>query len=463
MSSAALLSDVVRGGGTEGLAAVEQAAPADADGPGRAGLGAGALGHPAARDEAAVLGAAGLTQVARDVGGDAGAAGDAVCRKRAAARAGRRVGRGRRLAAALCAAALLPPAPCGGRGRALAGEDGGPPARSEVPAPRGRVNHGPGLAYLPSGELLLCWYSAPAEADAGARILCSRSADRGAGWSDPRVAVGPGDAAVGAREANKSLGNVVLFADPGHQRLWMVHGVIQRWRVPVLGDLCRTWRCGRVDVRVSADAGRGWSAAARLDDGVGALPRAGLLRHPGLGALLPLYREGEETSHVRQVEFGPAGLRLGPPLVVPARGVIQPSLVLQRDGRVRAFLRDTAAVAVRTAVLDPRSGRWGEAVATSLPNPGSAVDAFADDDGRFVVVHNPSRRDRRALRLASSRDGIRFTPGCDLVAEGREGEVAYPTAVRAPDGAWHVAYSAHAKARIHHVRFGADWLRGCLG
>ena len=361
--------------------------------------------------------------------------------------------------ATLAAAALLSPCPA-----VSADGDGGTLARSELPAPPGRVNHGPGLAELPTGELLLCWYSGRSEAGTDVRILCSRSAERGAGgWSLPEVAVGPDDKAAAAQAANKSLGNVVLFADARHGRLWMVHGVIQRWEVPVLGNLCRTWRCGRVDVRVSADGGRSWSAATRLDDQAGALPRAGMLPHPELGALLPLYLEGERTSYVRQVEPGATGLRLGPPLFIPTRGVIQPSLVLQGDGRVRAYLRDTAALAVRTAVLDPATGRWSEAVVTDLPNPGSAVDAFTDGRGRFVVVHNPSTRDRRALRLASSRDGTRFVSGCDLVPEGEEGEVAYPTALRTADGFWHVAYSAQGKTRIRHLRFGPDWLARCLG
>jgi predicted neuraminidase len=365
--------------------------------------------------------------------------------------------------AALAGAALLL---TWGGAEASAGAGGSDSlARAEMAAPPGRVNHAPGLVELPAGALRVCWYSASSEAGADARILCARSPDRGASWRAPEEAVGPGDRAAGAREPNKSLGNVVLAAAgaPGSGQVWMIHGVIQRWHVPVFGNLCLNWRCGRVDVRVSGDGGQSWSAAARLDDQIGALPRAGVVRHPELGHLLPLYLEGEEASYVRQVEFGAGGgVRLGPALVIPTRGVIQPSLVLQRDGRVRAFLRDTAAVAVRTAVLDPRTRRWGEAVATNLANPGAAIEAFADDGGRFVVVHNPSRRDRRALRLASSWDGTHFVAGCDLVREGEQGEVAYPAAIRARDGAWHVVYSGHAKTTIRHVRFGADWLRRCL-
>ncbi len=334
--------------------------------------------------------------------------------------------------------------------------------RSELPAPLRQVNHAPGLTELPTGALLLCWYSGSSEANPDTRILCSRSTDRGATWSVPAVAVGAGERAAGAREVNKSLGNVVLFADARHDRLWMIHGVIQRWDLPILGNLCLSWRCGRVDVRMSADGGHSWSAATRLDDQTGALPRASVLWHPQLGGFLPLYLEAEQTSYVRQVEFGAARLRLGPPLRIPTSGVIQPVLVFQRDGRVRAFLRDVAGIAVRTAVLNRQLGRWSEAVTTNLPNPNSAVEAFTDDWGRFVVIHNPSTRKRRTLRLASSEDGVHFTSGCDLVPEGQEGEVAYPTAVRRSDGTWFVAYSADAKTRVHLVRFGPDWLKRCL-
>ncbi len=72
-----------RGCGEEGLVAVEQAAPADAHGTEGAEVGVGTLDHPTPRHEAAVLGAARLARVARDVGRetegrDAGAEGRVV-------------------------------------------------------------------------------------------------------------------------------------------------------------------------------------------------------------------------------------------------------------------------------------------------------------------------------------------------------------------------------------------------
>ncbi len=332
--------------------------------------------------------------------------------------------------------------------------------RSEVPAPAGRTNHAPGLVETAPGRLLLCWYSGTAEAHPDTRILCSDSADNGIAWTPPRVAVRPGDRAAGAREPNKSLGNVVLFAE-SPARIWMIHGVIQRWDTAV-GNLCRTWRCGRVDARLSVDGGHSWGLATRLDDTVGALPRAPPLAHPALGLLLPLYLEAEQRSYVRAVTIEGDRLHAGPAMPVPGIGAIQPALTLQADGGVRAFLRDSHARSVQVAVLDPATRRWGEAAPTNLPNPDSAVAALTDDAGRFVLIYNPSHRNRRTLRLAASRDGVAFAPGCDLVPEAAEGDVAYPTVIRARDGMWHVAYSSGGKHGIRHAAFGAAWLRGCV-
>jgi hypothetical protein len=98
---------VRRGGGEEGSVAVGQAAPAGADAAESAQVGVGTLDRPAARHEAAVLGAARLARVARDVGreavrGDAGAEGGvvegAVGREHARARVGRHAQDGQRLA-----------------------------------------------------------------------------------------------------------------------------------------------------------------------------------------------------------------------------------------------------------------------------------------------------------------------------------------------------------------------------
>jgi hypothetical protein len=336
---------------------------------------------------------------------------------------------------------------------------------SRLPAPTGRVNHAPGIVELPSGRLLVCWYSGTTEANADTVILCAASTDSGATWSPPTRAAGPGERAIGAAEANKSLGNVALYEDTA-ARLWMIHGVIQRWTVPLLGNLCLNWSCGRVDARLSLDEGRTWSAAVRFDNQPGALPRAKPLHHPTLGDLVPLYLEAPQTAHLRALDL--AALRPGDVpasrlLPIPGHGTIQPSLVLLPGGEVRVFLRDSARTAIRTAVLDPATGAWTPPEPTDLPNPDSGLDAFTGDDGDIVVIHNPSTANRHSLALAASRDGVHFPRRCALVPAGAEGDVAYPAVIRARDGTWHIAYSARDKTEIRHIRLDAAWLRGCLG
>src|SRR5579871_1783068 len=126
--------------------------------------------------------------------------------------------------------------------------------RAEIPAPAAGENHGAAIAELPSGALLACWYSGDHEEDLSVRILCSSGASDGSSWSAPWTAVAPGDQAAGATAPNKSIGNVTLTVTPDG-RVWMVHGVIQMKLLPLVGNVCKNWACGRIDARVSVDEG----------------------------------------------------------------------------------------------------------------------------------------------------------------------------------------------------------------
>jgi predicted neuraminidase len=332
--------------------------------------------------------------------------------------------------------------------------------RAEIPAPAVGENHGAALAELASGALLVCWYSGAHEEDVSVRILCSRGTSDGAAWSAPWTAVAPGGRAIGAAAPNKSLGNVTLTVTPDG-RVWMVHGVIQSRPLPLVGNICKNWVCGRIDARVSADEGRTWATARRLVDLGGALPRSELKPVAG-GYLLPFYLEGAQQSVVGEVTLsgGAAALRA----VWPLAGwkLIQPALVRQADGRFRVFFRDQQRRGVYVALFDAASGAWSAPARTNLPNPGAAVDAFDDGAARYVLIYNPSNATRDLLALARSADGLHFQAGCTLSLPGTEAIAAYPSVIRGRDGAWRVVYSANAKGRIKFVRFGSDWLEECF-
>jgi predicted neuraminidase len=332
--------------------------------------------------------------------------------------------------------------------------------RAEVPSPTGQENHGAAIAELASGALLVCWYSGAHEEDRSVRIVCAKGSNDGASWSEPWTAVAPGDRATGAAGPDKSLGNVTLTVTPDG-RVWMIHGVIQSRVWPLIGEVCRNWACGRIDARVSSDEGRTWSEATRLIDVPGALPRSELKPMAG-DYLAPTYEETPQRSAIAKVDLSGDAARLVDYWPLAGWKLIQPALVRQTDGRFRVFFRDQQRRGVYAGLFDPRTDSWSDIVRTNLPNPASAVDAFDDGQGRYVLIYNPSSRARDVLALARSTDGAHFTPGCALSVPEVEAPAAYPSIIRGRDGAWRAVYSSNAKGRIRFVRFTSGWLNACF-
>lgn len=326
-----------------------------------------------------------------------------------------------------------------------------------LPAPAG-INHGAGLLSLGRGRLLACWYSGRSEGGRDAAILCARSSDDGGSWASPSPVSHPGARAAGAPRPAKSVGNVAL-ARGGRGRIVMISGEIQSRRV--LGvETCRTWRCGRIDFRVSTDDGASWSSPTRLDDRPGALPRAKPVHAAGAD-LVPVYQEAGRTSVLRldlsRLEPGQRPRTEVQPVPAPAP-LIQPALV-EVGGRLFAFLRDPRRRFVFVSRWE--GGRWTSAAPTTLENPGSVVEAFADARGRLIAVYNPGRTDRRTLRLSASTDGVSFAPGCDLVPKDSAGDAAYPSVAQTGSGRWGLVFSIQAKRRIAFMGLDQTFLDAC--
>jgi predicted neuraminidase len=93
--------------------------------------------------------------------------------------------------------------------------------------------------------------------------------------------------------------------------------------------------------------------------------------------------------------------------------------------------------------------------ATSLPNPDSGLDAVALEDGRAILVYNPSRRARTPLCVAVSVDGDVWRDS--LVLEDGPGEYSYPAVIQAEDGAIHITYTWNRR-RIRHASLAPDEL-----
>ena len=210
-------------------------------------------------------------------------------------------------------------------------------------------------------------------------------------------------------------------------------------------------------LRTSTDAGRTWSDARRLPDGIlGPIKNKPVQLADGT-IVSPTSTESESEPSRWQVHFerssdgGKTWTATTPLNDGTTIAAIQPS-ILFRNGR-----GDDALLAVgRTRqgkIFSTTSDDGGRTWSTlslidSLPNPNAGIDAVTLADGRQLLVYNPGTRGRTPLAVAVSRDGRAWTKV--LVLEDQPGEYSYPAVIQTSDGRVHVTYT-WKRQRVKHV------------
>jgi predicted neuraminidase len=293
------------------------------------------------------------------------------------------------------------------------------------------------------GGLVAAWFGGTAEGRPDVGIWLSRR--DGPDWSAP-VEVADGSQPDGKRHP---CWNPVLFQPP-------TGPLVLFYKV---GPNPREW-WGLV--RTSFDRGRTWSAAIRLPLGILGPIRAKPVTMDDGGMLA-----GSSTEHegwiVHMERFAasagaggwtPAALAsaaawrsTGPLNDRGEFAAIQPTILVHSPTQVQILCRSRQGVITESWSGD--SGRsWSRMKPTALPNPSAGIDAVRLADGRFLLVYNPTTRDRRKLEIAVSEDGKAWRRG--LVLEDAEGEYSYPALIQARDGRVHATYT-WKRQRIKHV------------
>jgi len=136
--------------------------------------------------------------------------------------------------------------------------------------------------------------------------------------------------------------------------------------------------------------------------------------------------------------------------------VIQPTLLLQPDGRIQALCRSNQN-RIMESWSDDDGSSWSALQATEILNPNSGIDALTQKSGMHLLVYNPAvagkewSEGRNHLMVAWSFDGI-IWGDLKLLVDETSGEYSYPAIIQTADGAIHISFT-HQRTKIRHIAF----------
>ena len=280
------------------------------------------------------------------------------------------------------------------------------------------------------GSLIAAWFGGTKEKDPDVGIWVARHE---AGKWTPPVEVANGVQGDGKRHP---CWNPVLF-QPKTGPLLLFYKV---------GPSPSTW-WGML--RTSDDAGKTWSSATRLPDGILGPIKNKPVQLANGDILSPTSSEhdGWRVHFERSHDLGKTWEKTAPVNDGKEFGAIQPSILFHGADRLGAVGR-TKQGKVFQVWSEDGGKTWGKLGATSLPNPNSGTDAVTLKDGRHLLVYNHTAKGRSPLNVAVSKDGKDWQAA--LVLESEPGEYSYPAVIQTADGLVHATYT-WKRQRVRHV------------
>jgi predicted neuraminidase len=301
--------------------------------------------------------------------------------------------------------------------------------------------HASTLVETPYG-IAAAWFGGSHEKNPDVEIYFSRKKE--SGWTAP-VSI-----ANGIQHASKRYPcwNPVLFQVPGGQLILFYK---------VGPDPSHWWG----EMKESFDGGLNWSASKRLpEDILGPVKNKPVLMPDGR-LLCPSSKETEIGDEDRwQVfveqtsDFGKTWSISEPLNDGVKTNAIQPSILTYPDGRLQMLCRSKENRLMSFWSTD-KGESWSEVELSNIPNPNSGTDAVTLEDGRQLLVYNPTEKyegkwggPRSPLSVAISKDGKNWEKVTDL--ETSAGEYSYPAVIQSSDGTIHITYT-YQRSKIKYV------------
>ncbi|MBK8946221.1 MAG: exo-alpha-sialidase [Ignavibacteriae bacterium] len=133
-------------------------------------------------------------------------------------------------------------------------------------------------------------------------------------------------------------------------------------------------------------------------------------------------------------------------------GAIQPTILIHPNNKLQ-LLNRTENEVISNVWSNDNGKTWGKMTSLNLPNPNSGIDAITLNDGRHLLVYNPTKKNwgnRVPLSVAISKDGINWEKVLDLENESdkensEKDEYSYPSVIQSEDGLVHIVYTWNRK------------------
>ncbi|KAL5473018.1 hypothetical protein EMCRGX_G027458 [Ephydatia muelleri] len=303
-------------------------------------------------------------------------------------------------------------------------------------------NHASFLEILPSGDLILAWFSGDGEGTSNCSIVVTKLLEGSELW--------PEAIAVSWR-VGFSNQNPVLFRDSKSGLLYLFHS-----QQPASGgeELAHIW------MLYSADEGVTWSTPTLLFSENGIFDRNRIILSLTGSWVYPMYYS-LDTDY--SAMFITANQEVWSKYTVQGSDyLIQPSVIRPQSSQpyLLAFFRDERQGFIYNSTSTDDGVTWSTPSPTNLPNNDAAIQATVLKSGNIALVFNPTHDERYPIRIALSMDQGKTWPYYRDIDTGLPGcELSYPSILQSPDGYIHVSYT-YNRQTIKYVKFMEDWIVG---
>lgn len=302
-----------------------------------------------------------------------------------------------------------------------------------MPVPVTPSSHASTITTLGSGDLLSAWFGGKEEGNKNVEI-----------WSS-RFTAGKWQAPVKLADG--------IINDTLRYPCW--NPVLFRTRA---GLLCLFYKVGPNPrewwgmARYSSDDGSSWSSPEKLPEGMLGPIKNKCIQLPDGRLLHPSSTESVKGNQwVSHMEISDSTGHQWQKVAIDCDtfGVIQPTILSHRDGRLQLLFRSRQKV-VATSWSKDMGATWTRVSALQLPNPNSGIDAVTLPNGNMALVYNPTKGGNRwsdgrnELRVAVSKDGIKWKDVYQLEKRAG-GEYSYPAIIATADGLVHITYTDNRK------------------